>query len=821
MNSHRTGSLLGRTARWHPRLARCAAFIVAVLSALATIGTADATAASPTVTINPPSAAYETAEITGTVDPGTEEVFVVYAEYRLAGSGEEWKVYENSFAEIPPNHGPTPVSGELNSLLPGTEYEARLDARFFGQGGLEQSRSPEPSPTFTTKSVATPTVAIEKPTAVTAHTARFSGSVNPNAPEEEPVGYPTIAWEFRCTPSCSGSLGGVIAESKAMAHTVEGEAVGLEPGTTYRVTLRATPGNGATAESQTLEFTTLAAPPTIEEESSTSIALTEATLNAIIAPGGLSTTYGFQYLPQATFVSEGWSSTLVRSTPTAVVGATGGAQPVSARVSGLVPGVTYLWRAVATNSVGPTEGSNASFTTQRATVVPSGGCPNEPFRVGFGSMLPDCRAYEQASPIDKNGNATHGKPNYLLVSEDGSSVSFYTDQGTAIEGGEGGVQDFPTYLSSRSGEMWRTQRLLPPVKSSQEEASYLDLTPNARYAFVEATYPEVGRGLLAIDTETGSAIQIVSPADNSEATPSGPGRQYAIDGASADGSVVYFETEAHLLPAAINGVDNLYVWSRATGSISLAGVLPGPTGVAPPGGSFGGAYDWTQSINTSAGGALSGNAVEALHAISPDGNQIFFTAAESGEIYLRRGVRNGSLSTLDVSAPNPGVTDPWVELTGEEIHAAFQEATPDGSIAFFLSRRHLTADATTGPEDGGTDLYRWDAATGTLADVTPDPNAPLGNGAEVVALLGSSEDGNSGYFVARGILPLERARGIRNAAGRCAQHISLPWVSRRTELSIRGDPKRRRSRNFAELVTPDLRRRLDQSSLLPHLQGDS
>ncbi|MBS1878914.1 MAG: hypothetical protein JST31_05335 [Actinobacteria bacterium] len=398
-------------------------------------------------------------------------------------------------------------------------------------------------------------------------------------------------------------------------------------------------------------------------------------------------------------------------------------------------------------------------------------CPNEAFRTGLGANLPDCRAYERASPADKNGGSVEGFPYLLTAANDGSSVTYFTQAGTGIPASGGGTQDFSTYMSKREGEFWSTQRLMPP-QSLGQEAHYLGATPDHHFAFVEAslegTGPEAGRGLFMLDTSNGSVQTIVRNNANREEPPtySAAGLYgYAIDGASTDGSRVLFETPVQLLPGATPGMDNLYLWSRDTSEITLAGVLPtNEGGGAPEGGSFGGAYDWFSNDEPAVGGAWNGLGVQALNAIGPGASQVVFTAGGTGQLYLRRSLNSGSPTSVRISAPGSGAHDPYVEAEGLEgkIPAAFQEATPDGSSVFFLSSQKLTADATTGSLDEGRDLYRWDAATGTLLDITPDANGETPNGAEVQGLLGVAENGTSGFFVARGVLASGAVPGGEN-----------------------------------------------------------
>ena len=611
---------------------------------------------------------------------------------------------------------------------------------------------------FAFENVEPPTVTIDLPDTVTARTAHFAGHISPNAPSGNPPSY-DVTWRFECKPECRGMEGQISADSSE--HLVEGTAKGLSPHTHYEVALVAENAGGF-AETETLGFTTLPAEPFAEPGFARSVTDTEATLNATIVPNGDPTTYHFDFVPKDAYEVEGFASSQTRSTAEeGPLSADNDAHAVSVRLTGLETNTAYVYRVVAKNSVGsafwPTqveegEGLVPSFVTQVLPPAPETDCPNQIFREFAGASLPDCRAYEQVSPRDKAGLDVEGFQDLLATSPDGSRVSFYSGAGNGIPASGGAHQDFTTLLSSRQGESWSTQRLLPPEQLGTK-AGFLGASQDLRYALVETSQRGAPRpyqnGLAVLDTTNSQATQIV-PFANQGGSPEET--QYGYDGISADGSQIFFETMNQLTTNAAPERDNLYMWDRASGEVSLVGVLPGAAEEAPANGSYGGAYSWFIEPSTDRGGGLLGLYVEAVHAISSDGDQAYFTASQTGQLYLRRGLTGATPATVRVSKANDGVEDPWVEEIGEEYPAAFQEATPDGSRAFFLSSQKLTADATTGEFDEGRDLYRYDTETEALVDITPDSNSEDFNGAEVRGLLGASADGSSGYFVARGVL---------------------------------------------------------------------
>jgi hypothetical protein len=608
---------------------------------------------------------------------------------------------------------------------------------------------------------------------ITDRSAHVSGLINPGAPSGDPPTY-KVHWQFACFrfhmvgPSgheveeavefnCGNSgREGELAPGST-EDSVEGVLTNLAPLTKYEVRLKATNRGGTAVEGET--FTTAAAPPSVDEVFASDISTTSATLNASgLNPGGADTTYYFEYATEA----EGLEGPGAKTTVPVVLPGNPVDHEVSQVVSGLQINTAYVYRLVASNSTGPLVGAGEErFRTQVGSPPLSGGCTNESFRGSFGALLPDCRAYEQASPVDKAGLNVEGWPGLLVAAADDEpgeepGVTFYNQAGSGIPAGGGAHQELVTMLASRVDDGWSLQRLLPP-ESLGSSAVYLGSSANLRYALVTAvaTKGRVSTKLLRIDSATGSVVQ-VAEAPGTEAL-----GNFASDSIASDGSSVLFESQA-LISTGVPGIagkSNLYRWSAATGQVSLVGIRPTGAGEKEkslPKGSFGGPYAW-KATNANAGGTSAGLYVEAVHAATPDGGQIYLTAGETGQIYLRKGLDGGHPTTVQVSKPAPGAP------TGEkEFPAAFLEATPDGSYAFFSSAQKLTGDASTGAGNQGSDLYRFDAATETLVDITPDAPEEANGGARVQGLLGSSSAGTSGYFAAKGVLANGATAGSTN-----------------------------------------------------------
>jgi hypothetical protein len=125
--------------------------------------------------------------------------------------------------------------------------------------------------------------------------------------------------------------------------------------------LKFTPSAGVVAPS----VTTLAA---------SSVTAGTATLNASINPNGASTTFSFQY---------GTNTSYGSTTPVVTLASGTTAVSTNAGVGGLLGGTTYHFRVVATNSAGPSLGSDMTFTTLAVTAPQLTGVTNGNGAFGF------------------------------------------------------------------------------------------------------------------------------------------------------------------------------------------------------------------------------------------------------------------------------------------------------------------------------------------------------------------------------------------------------------------------------------------------------
>lgn len=515
--------------------------------------------------------------------------------------------------------------------------------------------------------------------------------------------------------------------------TVSAE-VSLRGGTTYHYRLRAVSSNGPNV-GEDLPFTTKG--PSVSAPTVSEITETEATFSATVNPNGGETTYRFQYVSQEQFEESGFAEAKESPLGGEVIGSGTEAVKVTQQVSGLAPGNAYRVRVFAGSTTGEDAGATEGLEAGFATYAPAL------------QGLPDGRAYEQASPLDKDGASVQGETNAVQAAADGSGITFYSVLG--IPGGEGAQQP-PSYLASRAADAsgWSTQGLLPPAATGPTGRLVgwsEDLTRAYGVNKVIGS-PE------ALYQRQSADHQLTKIADGEGEN----SRQFNFAAASADGSAVLFEnTVSPLTPGAVPGKSNAYLWDRETETVHLAGVLN--DGSAPPAGSFAGAYDWYREKETTTGSAAGSYYLQSQHALSQDGSRLFFTAAGTGRLYLRANPAEAqspldgggdctdpSLAcTVEVSASQRAVPDP----VGEK-PAAFLGASADGSEVFFSSAAKLTDDATTGSGDTGNDLYRYDASSGELTDLAPD--GADANGADLQGLLGTSTDGSYVYFAANGVL---------------------------------------------------------------------
>ncbi|HWI96505.1 MAG TPA: hypothetical protein VNS60_10615, partial [Solirubrobacterales bacterium] len=458
-------------------------------------------------------------------------------------------------------------------------------------------------------------------------------------------------------------------------------------------------------------------PPSISDQYATSVQSSGATLRAKISPEfWTDTRYFVQYgtgkcseggcdqeqplAPGSKLTSQ--VTNKVFTTPGLVLG-------------GLQPATTYHYRFVAESSGGGpvfgvggkegTDGAEGTFTTFPSAPAAKTDCPNQAFRTEASAKLPDCRAYEMVSPVDKNGGdvsfgeVARGFKSPHKSSTDGNRFAFSSLRPFADPNAAPLVNQ---YLAARGADGWSTQAISPPRSSS------FTWPPGLTGQF-KAFDDNLCEGWLLQDNELplapgapagvasiykrdycdpGSGYDLLTPVDppgfGFEAGEIEP--EYYVpnpQGFSADESHTVIRVPAALTPDACTtaGINQVYL-SSEEGPLRLVSALP--NGKATCTNSTAGRFQ--DSVDGFRDSSVVG-------AISADGSKVFWTDTRDprkgqaflgegeGDLYLRR---NATAEQSPVQAGS--CTDPELACTvaiDKSGQASFWGADPQGTKAIY------------------------------------------------------------------------------------------------------------------------------------------
>jgi len=437
-------------------------------------------------------------------------------------------------------------------------------------------------------------------------------------------------------------------------------------------------------------------------------------------------------------------------------------------------------------------GAVAALTLLAAVVIPATpavaavgeGCPNELVRgeskvdpaTGqyYSFELPECRAYEMVSPLEKQSHEAFG-PKFrasIPVSADGSAIAWvsvgdYADPGN--NGIDGEIGPYNPYLAQRAPSGWTTRSGFAP-RSLVENPGHAgeDDPPYGVFSPDLSNEASCGSGgslvACALREPSGSWLGTASYATLSGLPVSAP---LIILGAARDLSDLVFQTGngERLLPSDTSSC-NTPVCASDGGLYEIT--------------DLGGEAPDLQLLDVDNSGNMIGpesptgigaepdvQGGTSYQAVSGDGSRIYFTATPTVSNGFPSSTnvptifaRVDGTSTVDVSNPSPSqCTRCTLEAeegkpeSSEAKPASFQGASADGSKVFFTTSQQLVNADT----DETSDLYEYDfdkpagqrivqVSGGGAGDLTPGAGA---NGGAVVSM---SEDGSHVYFVAVGEL---------------------------------------------------------------------
>jgi hypothetical protein len=654
---------------------------------------------------------------------------------------------------------------------------------------------------FTTGPLETPEKLEANPIGAT--TATLTGVLNPKH-AVNPATY-----EFRYRQSATECEGGEPGEDKVTPATAAAGAEGepaqaklseLLPNTSYTYCLHETNSAGEEVTSAPTTFRTL------PEAFATNTASTSITLHAVLNPEGSATSYHFEYGPNTSYGSE-----------TAEVSAGAGTGPIGVEVGvqNLTAASLYHYRVLATNAAHETFASeDQTFTTQ-------------PTNTTF--TLPDNRAYEMVTPVQKQG-ALFKPTGAIRAAVSGDAIADIATLPT--ESGPGGdSSEQLSVLSTRTSAGWSSRTISAPHLATgppialEDNSEYTLFSEDLSSALAEpeasgfeqlspqATEPtpylhtlffngNVSEACQAPDTSAQSCYAPLVSASNDTASPFVPFGELRgngscvtnaarcgprVEAGTPDLSDLVLTSQAPLTatpaPTGIaRGAEHIQpdLYEYSAGRLQLLSILPKHKG-EPEEGSAHLELAGREGIN---GGANEKGAVAARHAISDEGNRVVMDEIENGGartrhigLYLRDTTKDdGKGETIRLDEPEP-------ECLKEgnckaSVQPEYVDANSEDTKIFFLDSAKLTADSGAYVEPGGLegsqsrrrpDLYECEITEEAGHDKCKltdlTPKTEAGESAKVAGVLGSSEDGSYVYFAAAGGLGIAPAGACKVQEG--------------------------------------------------------
>ncbi len=450
-------------------------------------------------------------------------------------------------------------------------------------------------------------------------------------------------------------------------------------------------------------------------------------------------------------------------------------------LSGLEPGTTYHYRFVAqSGGGGPVhgidpdgngpeeasleEGLEGTFTTfKSATTNPP--CANDEFRVGPGSELPDCRAYELVSPIDKsNGDAALLPPTLVAheLSKSSTSGERFTYFSLTPFAEPESAPYLSQYLASRDPSSgWSSKSISPPRSTRPSDLQFSvsnefkAFTPglcmgwfrhNSTMPLSEdavAGFPNLYRRDNCSEPASYEALSTAEPSNR-------PADLYTLRpvGFSEDGSQTIFLANGSLAGAPeLADERELQLYVHGAQGLRFVCRLPN-----------GNPYGFACAAGMAAG-EPDGRSSALQNAISADGSHVFWTAYKGniefavgmpGRIFVRLNpaAEQSETEGSECTEADKACTLRISESVSPE-PAEYWGASDDGSKAIFKFANQLSKDFAV-----ENNLYEFDLESGTPRLIAGGVEGPMG----------MSEDASRIYFSSSKVLGEGASEGAKEGA---------------------------------------------------------